>query len=126
MWAFLLVTSQRGHVFEFLTQFDGALDANPLSHFCGSKSLETKQSAASIEPLIDLLAYLELKLLPKNPIVPQNLVVRTKKKALEIWVRGFRWVSFEKGLVLLFFGCSIMTSLPGQIARIVAENFVVF
>ena len=49
-----------------------ALVANPMSHFCSSNVLETRQSATSINPLIDLLACLELKLWPKNPILPQN------------------------------------------------------
>jgi len=31
--------------------------------------LETKRSSASSEPLIDLLAYLEPELWPKNPVL---------------------------------------------------------
>jgi len=40
--------------------------------------LETRWSAASIEPLIDLLACLEPKLWPKNPSLPQNQKIAEK------------------------------------------------
>jgi len=55
-----------------------------------------------------------------------SLAVCTERKTFDIWVQGFRWVSLEKGKVLLFFGYFFMTSSPGQWAEIVAENLVAF
>ena len=47
--------------------------------------LETRQLSASIEPLLDLLACLEPKLWPKNPILPPN-----QKIAENAWVSHWR------------------------------------
>jgi len=66
-----LVTSQRGHVFELLT-FDGPPAPIQWAIFRLKICFETRRSAASIEPLIDLPACLEPKLWPKDPIFPQN------------------------------------------------------
>jgi len=37
-----------------------------------------------------------------EPLDSWSLAVCTEKKRFEIWIRGFRWVSLEKGKVLLF------------------------
>ena len=47
--------------------------------------LETRWSPASIEPLLDLLACLELKFWPKNPILPPN-----SEKSENAWVSHWR------------------------------------
>ena len=65
---FMGVTSQVGVVC-FFGHLYPALRANPMSHFFGSSFLETRLWSASLEPLIDFLAYLEPKLRAKN----QNL-----------------------------------------------------
>jgi len=72
VWGFLLVTSQRGHDFEFLNHFDKPWAPVQIAIFMAQIFLETRRSAASIEPLINLLTCLELKLWPKNPTLPQN------------------------------------------------------
>ena len=69
VWGFLLVTSQRGHVFEFLTG-PGRQSNEPF--FWLKLCLETRWSVASTKPLIDFLACLEPKLWAKNPILPEN------------------------------------------------------
>jgi len=163
MGGFLLVTSQRRRVFEFLNHFNQLWAPIQWAIFWLKLFVETKRSNASIEPLIDLVACLEPKLWPKNPIVTQNqkiaeciespnggisnsdnspleharelfetskdswsLVVCTEKKTMRFWVRGFQWVSLERRVAFAFFGCSIMTSSPGQWAEIVAQSLVVF
>jgi len=50
--------------------------------------VETKRSNASIEPLIDLVACLEPKLWPKNPIVTQNQKIA--ENALSLPLAAFR------------------------------------
>jgi len=47
--------------------------------------LETRLSSASIEPLIDLLAYLEPKLWPKKTVV-----LKIPKTAEKAWVSHWR------------------------------------
>ena len=49
-----------------------ALGANPTSHFWLKFLLETWLSSASLEPLIDLLAYAGQELWLKNPISHKN------------------------------------------------------
>ena len=72
VWAFVLVTPQRGHVFEFLNNFGGPSAPIQWAIFWLKLFVETRRSAASIEPLIDLLACLEPKSWPKKPILPPN------------------------------------------------------
>jgi len=49
-----------------------AQGANSMSHFWGKIVVETRRSFASLDPLIDLLAYLEPELWSKNPIFHKN------------------------------------------------------
>jgi len=84
VWGFLLVRSQRGHVFEFLTNFDWPWMPIQWAIFWLKFCVETRWSSASIESLIDLLACLEPKLWPKNPILLQNQKIAEK-------ARVFHW-----------------------------------
>ena len=56
-----------------------------MSHFLAQILLEIRRSSTSLEPFIDLLAYLEPELLPKKNILDKNQKVR--KKA---WVSHWR------------------------------------
>ena len=82
VWGFLFVTSQRRHVFEFLTHFDWGWALIQCAIFMAQTFLETRRPSASLEPLIDLLACLEPKLWPKNPVV--------HKTAEKAWVSLWR------------------------------------
>jgi len=56
----------------FLTNLDAPWTLIPWAKFWVKLVLKTRQLSASIETLLDLLACLEPKLWPKNPILPQN------------------------------------------------------
>jgi len=49
-----------------------------------------------------------------------------KKKNYEILGSGFSVSIVRRRVAFAFFGCSIMTSSPGQWAEIVAQSLVVF
>ena len=66
------VGSQSWGVFGFLTNLTGHGRQSHGPKFWRKQFWEPTQSPASIEPLLDLLACLEPKLWPKNPILPQN------------------------------------------------------
>jgi len=59
---------------------------------------ETTRSVASIEPLIDLLACQEPKILPKNPTVPQNQKIA--ENALGLPLAAF-WIAIPRHKILL-------------------------
>ena len=71
--------SQRGHVFEFLLYLTGPGCHSNEPFLWLKLFLETRRSATSIELLIDLLACLELKLWPQNPI----LIYENCRKCIE-------------------------------------------
>ena len=72
--------SQMG-VFLNLDKIWLALGANPMSDFCFKIFLETRESSASVETLIDLLACLEPELWAQNPIVSQNKKIAEKHES---------------------------------------------
>ena len=82
MWGFLLVTSQRGYLFEFLAQFNWPWARIQWAIFYGSNFfLETRRSSRSIELLIDLLACLEPEFWPKNPVMHRNPKLQKKQES---------------------------------------------
>ena len=96
---FLLVTSQRRQVFESLTHFNWPRALIQWAIFMAQTFLETRWSA-SIEPLIDLLACLEQKLWPKNPVV---LKIPNRNCLLEC---VFQTTVFVLKSHLRYFSCS--------------------
>jgi len=59
-----------------------------MSHFWLKIVLETRRSSASLEPLIDLLAYLEPELWPQNPFCTKKQKLQKKRESPAGGLRG--------------------------------------